>query len=352
MEPNQFSSSKILKHIDRIDEWQKKGVSRPITYELDMTNVCNSKCHFCFGFFDQKKYQVSISVKEAKNILNQIKKFGGKAVTFTGGGDPLCNKDTVEVVKYAKKIGLDVGFITNGILLNKDNIKDIVSSCVWIRVSLDAATKETYLKTHCLNSNIFELVISNIKLLSKEKKKQKSNVTIGVGFLTYDRTIHEIVEFAKLSSKLGVDYAQYRPLLKKHTEKEFNIKSQDVVINNIKKASKYSNKIFSVVSSIHKYNLIASKTYKRQYDVCYGHNFATVIAADKKMYLCCHMRGLKKYCLGDLKKNTLKEIWYSKQRERVYKNIDFKDCPLLCRCDSFNTILFDMNKPVQHKNFL
>ena len=352
MEPNQFSSSKILKHIDRIVEWQKKGVSRPITYELDMTNVCNSKCHFCFGFFDQKNNQVSITLKEAKNILNQIKKFGGKAVTFTGGGDPLCNKDTIAAVKYAKKLGLDVGFITNGILLNKDNVKDIVSSCVWIRVSLDAATKETYLKTHCLNSNIFELVVSNIKLLAKEKRAQKSNITIGVGFLTYDRTINEIIDFAKLSSTLGVDYAQYRPLLKKHTEKEFNTKSQDLVIKNIKKATKYSNKNFSVVSSIHKYNLIASKQCNRQYDVCYGHNFATVISADQKMYLCCHMRGLKKYCLGDLKKNTLKEIWYSKQRERVYKNIDFKDCPLLCRCDSFNTILFNMQKPVQHTNFL
>ena len=352
MEPNQFSSSKILKHIDRIDEWQKKGISRPITYELDMTNVCNSKCHFCFGFFNQKDNLVSINLKEAKNILNQIKKFGGKAVTFTGGGDPLCNKDTVAAVKYAKKIGLDVGFITNGILLNEEKVKDIVSSCVWIRVSLDAASEGIYLKTHCLDSNAFKKVISNIKLLVKEKKKQKSNVTIGIGFLTYDRTINEIVDFAKLSSKLGVDYAQYRPLLKRYTEKEFNVKNQDIVIENIKKAMKYSKKNFSVVSSIHKYNLIASKTYKRQYDVCYGHNFATVIAADKKMYLCCHMRGLKKYCLGDLTKNTLKEIWYSKQREKAYKNIDFKDCPLLCRCDSFNTILFDMEKDVQHKNFL
>ncbi len=352
MKLNQFSSSKILKHIDRICEWQKVGVSRPITYELDMTNVCNSKCHFCFGFFDQKNNQVSISLTDAKNILNQIKKFGGRAVTFTGGGDPLCNKDTINAVKYAKKIGLDVGFITNGILLNRDNVKDIVSSCVWIRVSLDAATKETYLKTHCLNSNMFELVVSNIKLLSKEKKKQKSNITIGVGFLTYDRTIHEIVDFAKLSSKLGVDYAQYRPLLKKHMESEFNTKNQDAVIKNIEEAYKYSNKKFSVVSSMHKYKLIASKKCGRQYDVCYGHNFATVIAANQKMYLCCHMRGINKYCLGDLKKNTLKEIWYSKQREKVYKNINFKDCPLLCRCDSFNTILFNMQKPIQHMNFL
>jgi len=352
MESNQFSSSKILKHIDRICEWQKKGVSRPITYELDMTNVCNSKCHFCFGFFNQKNNQVSISLKEAKNILNQIKKFGGKAVTFTGGGDPLCNKDTVKAIVYAKKLGLNVGFITNGILLNKDNIKDVVNNCVWIRVSLDAASKEVYNKTHCMNSNVFESVLSNIKMLVKEKKTQKSNITIGVGFLTYDRTIDEIVDFAKLSSQLGVDYAQYRPLLKRYIEKEFNAKNQDVVINRIKEANKYSTKSFSVVSSVHKYEVIASKDYKRQYDVCYGHNFATVISADQKMYLCCHMRGLKKYCIGDLKKNTLKEIWYSEHRKKVFENIDFKDCPLLCRCDSFNTILFNMSKTVNHENFL
>lgn len=352
MESNQFSSSKILKHIDRINEWQKKGVSRPITYELDMTNVCNSRCHFCFGFFDQKNNQVSITLQKAKNILNQIKKFGGKAVTFTGGGDPLCNKYTIESIKYAKKFGLDVGLITNGILLNEDNIKDIVSNCVWIRVSLDAASGDVYSKTHCMDSKVFEKVVSNVKLLTKEKKKQKSNITIGVGFLTYDRTVDEIVDFAKLSATLNVDYAQYRPLLKRYIEKEFNAKNQDVVIEKIKEATKYSNKSFSVVSSVHKYEVIASKTYKRQYDVCYGHNFATVIAADQKMYLCCHMRGLEKYCIGDLKKNTLKEIWNSKKREKVYKNIDFKDCPLLCRCDSFNTILFNMSKPVNHENFL
>ena len=352
MESNQFSSLKILKHIDRIYEWQKEGFSTPITYELDMTNVCNSKCHFCFGFHDQKNNQTSLTFKDAKDILNQIKDFGGMAVTFTGGGDPLCNNDTIETVKYARRLGLDVGFITNGIFLNKNIIRDIVSSCTWIRISLDAASKDIYLKTHCMNSNTFDSVLSNIKLLVNEKKKQKSDITLGVGFLTYDRTIDEIVNFAKLSSNLGVDYAQYRPLLKRYVEKEFNIKNQDIIIERIKEASKYSNRDFSVVSSVHKYEIIASKNYRRQYDVCYGHNFATVIAADKKMYLCCHMRGIKKYCIGDLAKNTLKEIWHSKQREQVYKNIDFKDCPLLCRCDSFNTILFSVMNPIKHVNFL
>ena len=34
------------------------------------------------------------------------------------------------------------------------------------------------------------------------------------------------------------------------------------------------------------------------------------------------------------------------------QNFDFKDCPLLCRCDSFNTVLFNMQKKVDHVNFL
>lgn len=349
---NQFASTKILKHIERINLWEKQGISRPITYELDMTNICNCRCHFCFGFYNQKNCQVSISLKQAKNILRQIKQFGGKAVTFTGGGDPLCNKDTIKAVEYAKKIGLDVGFITNGILLNKENIEVIVKNCVWIRVSLDAASKEVYQISHGMNSNVFDNLLKNIKLLTNEKVKQKSSITIGVGFLTYDKTEKEIIDFAKLAKKLNVDYAQYRPLLKRFDEKEFNVKNQDNVIKDIKEAQKYSTDKFSVVCSIHKYEVISSKNYKRQYDICYGHNFATVIAADMKMYLCCHMRGREKYCIGDLNKNTLKEIWNSKQRKKVYENIDFKDCPLLCRCDSFNTILYNIKKDITHVNFL
>ncbi|GAB1401830.1 hypothetical protein MASR1M68_07410 [Elusimicrobiota bacterium] len=352
MKVSQFSSSKILQHIDRISEWKEKKISRPITYELDMTNVCNAKCHFCFGFFEQSKHLDSMSLKEAKNILKQIKAFGGKAVTFTGGGDPLCNRDTIDAVVYARKIGLDVGFITNGILLNKEKIENIVANCTWIRISLDASTRESYKITHGMNSTTFDIVLENIKMLVKEKKKQGSQITIGVGLLTYDKTVDDIIPFAKLSLSLGVDYAQYRPLLKKFKEKEINDKNQFVILGKIKVAEKYSTKNFSVVSSFHKYVLMEMDNTSRQYDVCHGHNFATVIAADQRMYLCCHMRGMEKYCIGDLKKNSLKEIWYSEHRKKVFSNINFNDCPLLCRCDSFNTVLFNMQKKVDHVNFL
>ena len=70
------------------------------------------------------------------------------------------------------------------------------------------------------------------------------------------------------------------------------------------------------------------------------------------MYLCCHMRGLAKYAIGDLKKNSLEEIWGSEKRRQIYSNIDFKDCPLLCRCDGMNEILWQLSVRHKHQNFL
>ena len=101
----QFSSDKILSHIDRINEWLQIGLSRPITYELDMTNVCNNNCPFCFGYHKRKENLHSMSVEKALDIIDQIKEFGGKAVTFTGGGEPLCNPDTIKVIEYAYNRG-------------------------------------------------------------------------------------------------------------------------------------------------------------------------------------------------------------------------------------------------------
>ena len=69
-----------------------------------------------------------------------------------------------------------------------------------------------------------------------------------------------------------------------------------------------------------------------------------MVAADGKMYVCCHMRGVKKYALGDLSKESLSGIWASERRERTARSVDFRDCPPLCRCDSFNHILWDLKQ--------
>jgi MoaA/NifB/PqqE/SkfB family radical SAM enzyme len=349
---NQFSSDKILRHLDRIIYWQKTGISRPITYELDVTNICNSKCPFCFGFSSRQYDNSCLNISDIKAILSQIKKFGGKGVTFTGGGDPLCNVATMDAVKYAKKIGLDIGFITNGILLTEEKAKILVNCCTWIRISLDAGTMETYKISHGIDGGVFNKIVNNIEVLVNAKKKMQKKITIGTGFITFSEVKGDMLAYTKLSRKLGVDYAQFRPLLKKFDQREINNEYDREILVEIEKCLKLYTKDFKVLYSSHKYGNMEHNKSRRNYQKCYGHNFAAVICANKKMYLCCHMRGLEKYCLGDLNKNSLREIWESDRRQKVYNSINFNDCPLLCRCDGFNKILWNMSQPKSHENFL
>ena len=65
--------------------------------------------------------------------------------------------------------------------------------------------------------------------------------------------------------------------------------------------------------------MMKKKNYGRNYQKCYGQQFAAVIAADARVYVCCHMRGFDKYCIGDLKKNTFKEIWNSNKMRNFRK---------------------------------
>jgi sulfatase maturation enzyme AslB (radical SAM superfamily) len=338
--------------MERIVEWQQAGRSRPITYELDMTNVCNSKCPFCFGFLSREKDTSSMSLDEVRDIIRQVKAFGGKGLTFTGGGEPLCNPATIDAVAFAREIGLDVGFITNGILLDEKKAAVLADCCTWVRVSFDAGSHRVYLMSHGLDGDTFERVQANTRVLVEQKRKRGSSVCIGTGFLTFRGVEEDMLPYVRISRDIGVDYAQFRPLLKSFNQKEFNDSADDLVLRNLEECQKLSDGNFQVLCSLHKYTSMQKGELRRSYAKCHGHHFATVISANRKMYLCCHMRGIDKYCLGDLRRNTLEEIWHSEQRRKVCGSIDFDDCPLLCRCDGFNALLWNISQKNDHENFL
>jgi len=346
----QFSSDKILKHLDVVSDWIKGGNPGPITVEIDMTNVCNHSCPECVVDYYQKNDSNALSLEEAKMIIDQLVEAKIRGLTFTGGGEPLCNIHTIDAVVYAKKKGLDVAFITNCSLMNEEKARALVSSCVWIRSSLDAATPETFKITHGKNNTEFNKIIKGMQTLVEERDKLKAECTIGVGYLTSDETVSEMEQAAILCKSLGVDYLQYRPM-QIHHGGEFSYHWTEVN-RIIEKCLQHSNDSFKVLFSKHKYEMMQKKNYGRNYGKCYGHQFATVISASGDMYICCHLRGYEKYKLGNIKKQSFLEIWNSERRKNVYENIDFKDCIPLCRCNTFNQILWELKKTADHVNFL
>lgn len=351
----QFSADKILNHPERIAGWLRTGTTFPVTYEFDLTNRCNNNCPYCFGYERRERNLCSLTPAFIRRVLPQVARGGGRAVTFTGGGEPLLHPYFGEAVILARRLGLDVGVISNGLALDDATARVILRHATWVRISIDAATARTYRATHGLPVAAFRRVLENTRRLAALKRRLRSRTTVGVGFLTSRETMHEIGAFARLGCGLGVDYVQYRPLLTPAEDRyvdQHAAHARTIIRRILQARQRHQRQGCDVLFSQHKYEVVAAGETRRGYGICHGHHFATVIAADGKMYVCCHMRGRKKYCLGDLSRQTLRRIWLGAERRRACRRIDFADCPELCRCDSFNTILWQIAAPKEHVNFL
>ena len=124
------------------------------------------------------------------------------------------NPHLKEAINYIKKNSkIEMGMFSNGSMLSKfDLFETIVRSLSWIRISIDAGKASTYDKLRVTNqNNYFDVVIKNIIKLIETKKKLKSKITIGVGFVVAKDNHKEIINFANLFKNIKVDYCQYKP---------------------------------------------------------------------------------------------------------------------------------------------
>lgn len=336
MRMREFSSLKILNHICKDNPY-------PVSVEIDPSNICNFNCSWCCFKESKSKSPTMIEGKLFLKIVKELAELGIKSITFTGGGEPLMNESTLNAIILAYKKGIKVGLVTNGNLFF-----GLGANCMkyyeFIRISLDAGTDKTYQKVHKAKKGDFLRTTYNIGTLSLFKKK---NHTIGISFLVHPDNYREIYKAAKLSKELGVDYFQIKPIYYLNSVKHTRIwlKAKPY----IDKALKLSDNKFRVFSMNYRFNDMVKA--KRNYKKCRIHNYLTIIGADSKVYLCCPYRGNEKFCLGDLKKNTFKEIWNSKRRKKVINSIDMTKCPY-CRHNDYNEILEYMGGEHPHGDFL
>lgn len=107
------------------------------------TNACNMYCDHCYRDAGCKAEE-ELSTAEAKTMLEQIAKAGFKIMIFSGG-EPLMRPDIVELVAYAKGLGLRPVFGTNGTLLTVELASKLKNAgAMGMGISLDSLVKDQH----------------------------------------------------------------------------------------------------------------------------------------------------------------------------------------------------------------
>lgn len=329
---------KIYAHPDRLAQWMTTGRTLPITAEIDPTNKCNHKCPDCAG--NRMLPDAELSYDNMKTIIDKTAPFL-KGIVFTGGGEPLVNPATLDAIKHAHKKKIDVGLVTNGSLFHTIDLKELLSACEWVRISVDAADERTYSKRRKVPKAMYFQTWQNISDLTKTRDKHELECTIGVACLTSDEGRATLEEFASKAKSHRVDYAEFRPY---HNSN----RNLTAIIDEIKCLETEE---FKVIYPRDKY-----ERTNYEYERAFADEFRFVITAAGDVYPDCFTRGISNFCYGNILAQSFEEIWNSKKREEVLRTkLLQKNCPAQCYQDKLSQLLWGMycsQKEVQHKNFV
>lgn len=345
MKINQFNSNeKILKYTDKINYFLNAHKTL-IVAELDLTNKCNHRCPGCCG---NNENNAELSLEQIEKIVENLVECECQGVILSGGGEPTISPHFAAAVKLLKNNGINIGMNSHGMNLDKTKMELIAQNMEYFRISLDAGTPEMYNKIHGMNAQHFQKTLSNIAAFSEYKKSIDSKTSFGVGFLTSRATECDMESFVQLVKERGADFAQFRPF----TGDTLDIRQKVVELR-----EKYESDDFKIVASYQKYNEMSNmgggiNHENRGYSKCHGMWFSTCISADFKVWACLHFRQSAEHLLGDLSQNTLAEIFRSARMREVYNSINCKNCPILCRNDSFNKTLESLQNPIINSEFL
>lgn len=132
--------------------------------QVEITTKCNAECIYCPHIFFKKTTDMPMGL--FSRILTFLK--NTRLVYLQGWGEPLLNQDIFEMIRLCKVKGKQVGFTTNGTLLDDQTIRALVELKLDILcVSLAGATSNTHDRIR--NGNKFEKIISNLLLLRQIK---------------------------------------------------------------------------------------------------------------------------------------------------------------------------------------
>lgn len=337
IEDNLFSlgARKLLTFNSQIKNWLAFESPTPIALEIHPTERCNQHCPACQAQYSLKSSDVRRRAKNGADLdlalLDSIWDKKPSGIILSGNtGDPLVHPEISTLLDLLREKEMPTVLITNGQNLNKALSEKIVKTCQGVRISLDAHDAELYTQTHGVKSNIWQMVLENIQELVSIRNNLSLNekdCTVGIGYLTGSKTAYGMAPAAKLAKKIGIDYIQFRP---------FHYSDMNVT-NELRMCEQFETENFHVFSSNQKYSRISSTA--RNYSVCHGAWFYTLIDARGDMYLCCHHVGNPNAFIGSLRETSWSELIASGGRSSKINSFDVSKCLPLCRLDSQNRLL-------------
>jgi len=245
-------------------------------------------------------------------LVDDFIAMGVKAVTFSGGGEPLCYPYLTATASRLVEAGIKIATLTNGALLNGEIAELFAAKGSWIRVSVDGWDSKSYAEYRGISENEFDRVMHNLATF----RKNSSDCLLGVVIIVDNKNYRYIYELIRTYHELGAHSVKIAPCFtcndglenNRYHEPHFNQVKEQIqkAINDFQSPS------FEIFDSYY----AQLCTFHKEYDWCPYIQINPVIGADMNVYS-CHDKAynLDNGLLFSIKERSFKEGWLANKQQ-------------------------------------
>ena len=302
---------------------------------FSITNRCNLRCRMCdipYGKIEE------LTTGQWKAVIKDASRLGAQTVVFSGG-EPLLREDIFELISFTRGNNLNACVTSNGNLVDEQAARNLKASGVnVVNISIEG-TKETH--DYLRGTGSFDKAIAALENL--RQCKIESTVAATVSRYNYQDLLY-VLEVAKDYGATTVRLQPFNSIfLKDHKRKrEFLIDKRDIqkmedIIKSfidVSKEYKISTNPIGYLLKIPVY-LSGNNFYP---DNCGALWYSCPINPNGDLFP-CWIEGANNKLIGNVKNESLYELWLSEKRIRMVRSIvnnGCKGCLMSCYDEAFD----------------
>ncbi len=351
--------------------WLSRKIDHPLVpadaLQINFTFNCNLRCKMCSMHERMESNKalnrpVDLDIDTIKKLIREGADMKVRSLILIGG-EPFLEPRLFELVAYGVSCGItSITVVTNGTIMSEKLVEEMFKSRLSsLSVSIDASSEESFARIR--GQKYLAKIIANINLINEMKEQRKENIpSICCVCTIMDQNLEELTGVIELCRQLKIGKIIFQPVVGDNTDQAKADAGSDVfvkperfqvldnAINAIIQYKKSSADNFDFIANSLQ-NLESIKKYLRgrsgaEKMNCYAGFNRIQIVQEGKVYFCVKQPE-HEATFGDVKRDSLRSLWYSGRARVLRKLIRKCDKPCLQWCsyrDDFDVIVAERQK--------
>ena len=269
----------------------------PLSGHFELTSRCNLRCKHCYTILTKKD---KLSTKDIFNIIDQLEDMGTLGLVLTGG-EIFARSDIIDILRYLYEKKFILRLNTNGTYIDDNMVNRIKEFKNIYRIHISLYSADPKIHDNITNQKgSFEKTLNSIKLL----KEAGFTLRINCSLMQANKDSYKQIK-TDIGDKLGIE-VHYDPFIYPKDDGSTSNMFQTFNDEQIEDFDIFQNRK-------------VDKEEKKP-KLCKAAFSFFSITEDGGLYPCLKMKRCYTNPLGNLTKETFRNIWYNSDKIKLVRS--------------------------------